>query len=110
MTLHVPLTLDGPDATFHMIGADELAHMAPSSILINTARGEVVDNAALLEALTKEAIGGAVLDVWEKEPAINWESPEPGDARHAAYCRLLFGRENQGHGDGVSRLLWFLRN
>lgn len=72
VTLHVPLTLNGPDATFHLIGADELAHMAPSSILINTARGEVADNAALLEALTKRTIGGVVLDVWEREPAINW--------------------------------------
>ena len=73
VTLHVPLTLDGPDATFHMIGADELARMAPASILINTARGEVVDNAALLEALTAGTIGGAIMDVWEGEPAIDWE-------------------------------------
>ena len=72
VTLHVPLTLDGPDATFHLIGANELAHMAPSSILINTARGEVMDNAALLEALTGETLGGAVMDVWEREPAIDW--------------------------------------
>ena len=73
VTLHVPLTPDGPDATFHLIGADELAHMAPSSILINTARGEVVDNAALLEALTGGTIEGAVMDVWEREPSINWD-------------------------------------
>ena len=73
VTLHVPLTLDGPDATFHLIGADELAHMATSSILINTARGEVVDNAALLEALTGGTIEGAVMDVWEREPSINWD-------------------------------------
>ena len=73
MTLHVPLTLDGPDATFHLIGEGELAHMAPSSILINTARGEVVDNAALLETLTGETLGGAVMDVWEREPAIDWD-------------------------------------
>ena len=73
MTLHVPLTLDGPDATFHLIGTDELARMATSSILINTARGEVVDNAALLEALTGGTIGGAVMDVWEREPSIDWD-------------------------------------
>ena len=73
MTLHVPLTYDGPDATFHLIGADELAHMTPSAILINTARGEVVDNTALLETLTKGTIGGAIMDVWEREPAINWD-------------------------------------
>ena len=73
VTLHVPLTFDGPDATLHLIGPDELARMAPSSILINTARGEVVDNAALLKALTRETIGGAIMDVWEGEPAINWD-------------------------------------
>ena len=72
ITLHVPLTYDGPDATFHLIGADELAQMAPSAILINTARGEVVDNAALLKALTGGTIGVAILDVWEREPAIDW--------------------------------------
>ena len=73
VTLHVPLTYDGPDATFHLIGADELAHMTPSAILINTARGEVVDNTALLETLTKGTIGGAVMDVWEGEPSIDWD-------------------------------------
>ena len=73
VTLHVPLTLDGPDATFHLIEAEELARMAPSAILINTARGEVVDNAALLAALTRGTIAGAVMDVWEREPAIDWE-------------------------------------
>ena len=73
ITLHVPLTYDGPDATFHLIGANELAHMTPSAILINTARGEVVDNTALFETLTKGTIGGAVLDVWEREPAIDWD-------------------------------------
>ena len=72
VTLHVPLTLDGPDATFHLIGTDELARMATSSILINTARGEVMDNAALLKALTGETLGGAVMDVWEREPSIDW--------------------------------------
>ncbi len=73
ITLHVPLTLEGPDATFHLIGKGELAHVTPSSILINTARGEVVDNDALLEALTERPAGGAVIDVWEREPSINWD-------------------------------------
>ena len=72
ITLHVPLTLDGPDATVHLIGKDELAHMAPAAVLINTARGEVVDHAALLDALRRRAVAGAVLDVWDKEPAIDW--------------------------------------
>ncbi len=71
LTLHVPLTVEGPDPTLHFIGQDELACMASNAILINTARGDVVDNNALLEALTRCAIGGAVMDVWEGEPAVN---------------------------------------
>ncbi len=72
LTLHVPLTIEGPDRTVHLIGKDELARMAPSAMLINAARGAVVDNDALLEALNRRTIGGAVMDVWEGEPAINW--------------------------------------
>ena len=73
LTLHVPLTPDGPDATVHLLGDRELSRVTPSSILINTARGEVVDNAALLAALTGRTIGGAIMDVWEGEPSGNWD-------------------------------------
>ncbi len=73
LTLHVPLTPDGPDATVHLLGDRELSRVTPSSILINTARGEVVDNAALLAALTGRTIGGAIMDVWEGEPSVNWD-------------------------------------
>ncbi len=72
LTLHVPLTTDGPDPTRHLIGRDELARMTPAAILINTARGDVVDNHALHEALTGGAIRAAVMDVWEGEPSLNW--------------------------------------
>lgn len=54
--------------THHMIGEAELALMKPSAYLINIARGPLVDEAALLEALTEERIAGAGLDVWEEEP------------------------------------------
>lgn len=64
VTLHVPLT----PSTEKMIGAGELAKMKKSAILINTARGKVVDEAALVEALKKKEIHGAGLDVFEKEP------------------------------------------
>lgn len=73
VTLHVPLTGDGPDPTLHLIGEQELSRMAPSAVLINAARGEVVDTNALLQALTRRTIGGAVLDVWEGEPSIRWD-------------------------------------
>lgn len=64
VTLHVPLT----PATEKMIGTKELSKMKRSAILINTARGKVVDEAALVEALKKKEIRGAGLDVFEKEP------------------------------------------
>ena len=64
VTLHVPLTPE----TNRMIGERELAKMKPTAILINTARGRVVDESALMEALQKKMIAGAGLDVFEKEP------------------------------------------
>ena len=68
VTMHTPLARSGPHATFHLIGLDELAVMQPDALLVNASRGAVVDNAALREALEADAIGGAVLDVWENEP------------------------------------------
>lgn len=73
VTLHVPLITEGMDTTIHLIGEKELAHMSPSSVLINTSRGEVVDNLALLKAIEHDELKGTVLDVWEDEPFINWE-------------------------------------
>ena len=58
-------------ATHHLIGAKEIALMKPSSILINTARGGVVDDLALIDALKNRRIAGAGLDVFENEPALN---------------------------------------
>ncbi len=57
-------------ATHHLIGAAEIAKMKPTAILVNTARGGVVDDAALVEALRHERIAGAGLDVFEGEPQV----------------------------------------
>ena len=59
--------------THHLIGAAELALMKPSAIFINTARGGVADDAALIAALKEKRIAGAGLDVFENEPALNPE-------------------------------------
>ncbi|MFZ5863991.1 MAG: 2-hydroxyacid dehydrogenase [Nitrospirota bacterium] len=67
VSLHVPLT----DVTRHLIGAAQLAAMKPSAYLINTSRGPVVDEAALVEALRTGRIAGAGLDVYEREPEIH---------------------------------------
>ena len=64
ISLHVPLN----DATRGMIGADQLALMQPSAILVNTSRGPVVDEAALVAALSEGRLAGAGLDVFADEP------------------------------------------
>ncbi len=64
ISLHVPLT----EETRYMINAASLAKMRPTAFLINTSRGDVVDQAALKEALLKETIAGAALDVFDREP------------------------------------------
>jgi len=64
VSLHMPLT----DETRHTIGRAELAMMKPTAVLINTARGGVIDAVALVEALTRGALGGAALDVFEETP------------------------------------------
>ena len=66
LSLHVPLT----DTTRHLIGLRELARMKPTALLINTSRGAVVDESALVTALKAGTIAGAGLDVYEQEPAV----------------------------------------
>ena len=68
VTLHVPLSRGGEDATWHLFDAARLAAMRPDQFLINSSRGPVVDNGALKAALAAKALRGAVLDVWEGEP------------------------------------------
>jgi glyoxylate reductase len=67
VSLHIPLS----DATRHLIGRRELALMKPTGVLVNTSRGPVVDEEALVDALEAGTIFAAGLDVYEGEPSIN---------------------------------------
>jgi glyoxylate reductase len=67
LSLHVPLTAE----TRHLIGAAELARMKPTAVLINTARGPVIDEPALVQALRAGTIAAAGLDVYEHEPRLS---------------------------------------
>ena len=73
ITLHVPLEAGGPDPTHHLADAAFLARMRPDAVFVNTSRGAVADNAALLDALSRGRPAEAVLDVWEGEPRISVE-------------------------------------
>jgi glyoxylate reductase len=67
LCLHCPLTED----TRHLIDAERLRQMKPTAFLVNTARGPIVDEAALAEALRERRIAGAALDVYEREPEVH---------------------------------------
>ncbi|MBP5548743.1 MAG: hydroxyacid dehydrogenase [Bacteroidales bacterium] len=71
VSLHVPMTAE----THHLVGKHELSLMKPTAILINTARGNVVDIDALASALKEGRIAGAGIDVYEKEPPLDKKHP-----------------------------------
>jgi erythronate-4-phosphate dehydrogenase len=71
ITLHVPLYKTGVDRTFHMIDDSFLERINKGSLLINTSRGEVVDEMALKKAFKNDRLSAAILDVWENEPRID---------------------------------------
>lgn len=73
ISLHVPITKTGDYPTYHMFDADLLAQLKSNAILINSCRGDVIDNNALVEHMKRTPEFTAVIDVWQNEPTINHE-------------------------------------
>ena len=95
LCLHVPLTREGPHATHHLLDTGRLARLKPGCLLINAARGAVIDNGALRRLLGGGRDLTAALDVWEGEPEIDldlWRLVALGTPHIAGYSRE--GREN----------------
>jgi len=76
ITFHVPLQREGKYKTFHIADSLFFDNLGKKAMIINTSRGEVIDNLALKTALLSEKIGTSVLDVWENEPDIDLELME----------------------------------
>ena len=86
VTVHCPLN----ERTRNLLGGGELACMKPTAVLVNVARGGIVDERALVEALDSGRLGGAAIDVYEKEPI-----PADSPLLHAARPeRLLLSPHN----------------
>jgi D-3-phosphoglycerate dehydrogenase len=106
VSLHVPLTVE----TRHMLGEEEFRAMKPTAFLINTARGAVVDEKALIKALQEGWIAGAGLDVFEKEPP---DADNPllrmdnvvATIHSAAYSDVAFRRLRIRVGEETARVL-----
>ena len=72
LTFHVPLVSNGIYPTHHMLNRKILDRLSPDQVVINTSRGAVFDNKELKEAVREKTIEGAILDVWEGEPQIDY--------------------------------------
>ena len=79
ISFHVPLTHSGIDKTYHLLNEENLNQIKSGAILINTSRGEVIDNNALKKRLQNKNDLLTVLDVWENEPNIDFELLEKVD-------------------------------
>jgi len=94
----VSLHCDLNPTSFHLIGRNELRAMKSSAYLINTARGPIIDETALVDALREKWIGGAALDVFEVEPL-----PADSPLREFPNCLLATHNANNSR-DGVKRV------
>ncbi|MBP5212375.1 MAG: hypothetical protein J6Z30_05905, partial [Pyramidobacter sp.] len=103
VTVHLPLN----EGTRHMVGAEAFARMKPDALLVNTSRGALLDEEALIRALQNGEIGGACLDVYEREPLAQ-------DSPLRSLDNVILTPHTAGLPDGVKfhkkRYAFFARN
>ncbi len=90
LSLHVPFAKEGPDATRSLAGEDFFARMRPGTIFINSSRGPVMEDGALLRAIESGKVARAVIDTWNGEPGIDrglLEAAALGTPHIAGYSR-----------------------
>ncbi len=90
ITFHVPLNMDGTDATFHMVDEQFLKKLKKQPLIINSCRGEIFKSEDILNAKKTNLISGIILDCWENEPNINLdllELTEYGTPHIAGYSK-----------------------
>ena len=92
-----PLT----EATRGLIGPAELARMKPDAVLINVARGPIVDEQALFDALREERIGGAVLDTWYRYPSPDDPAVRPASLPFHELANVVMTPHCSGWTDGL---------
>lgn len=71
ITIHVPLSMEGPESTYQLVDEDFLIALKKKPFIINTSRGQVIDEDALKHHLKNGSVRGCILDVWKGEPAID---------------------------------------
>jgi len=108
VTLHVPLTCEGEDVTYHLANENFFSQMKPNSTFINSSRGAVVDEAALLNTIQDQKLNSVVLDVWENEPQINTELLEKVDLATPHIAGYSFDGKVNGTAMLYEALLRFL--
>jgi erythronate-4-phosphate dehydrogenase len=108
ITLHVPLNMEGEDATFHLADENLFPRMTRKPIFINSCRGEVVKTSAMKEAIRSGQVSGAVVDCWENEPDIDLELlqlVDLGTPHIAGYSRDGKAKGTEMSVQAVSRFL-----
>ncbi|MBD3421170.1 MAG: DUF3410 domain-containing protein [Chitinivibrionales bacterium] len=96
VTVHVPLIMNGPEATYHMIDAGFIDKMKQGAVLINTSRGSVADEQSMRAGVSK--LGALVLDVWENEPAISLQTMKLADIATPHIAGYSFEGKMKGAG------------